>query len=244
MLSQTLTPGNGWTELAWHPGGTTDSRRQSTRTAQNPATEASPVKKAALDDEAWVARIQNGDETAASALVDRLYPTILKIVRCHRPRRTSEEDLLQSVFAKIFSKLHQYSGAAPLEHWVSRIVVNTCINQREHETRRPELRMADLTEQEEAVVQQLVFAVEEVPGDHSHAARELLDQLLLGLKPAERMIIKLLHLDELSALEVSSLTGWSVALVKVRAFRARLKLRKLWKKFVVQEFHRFGSEFV
>src|SRR5262245_53552479 len=43
-----------------------------------------------------------GQEDGGHALVERLYPTIVKSVRGRLPRRTSEEDLVQAVFAKIF----------------------------------------------------------------------------------------------------------------------------------------------
>ena len=76
------------------------------------------------------------DDDAARELVRRLYPLIAKIVRAHRPRRTSEEDLSQMIFIKLFQKLSQFSGKVPLEHWVSRIAVNTCLNQLQAECGR------------------------------------------------------------------------------------------------------------
>src|SRR5438046_5651654 len=83
------------------------------------------VSEREIGDEAWIAKVRAGDEDAARALIQRLYPTVIKLIRCRLPRRTSEEDLAQTVFAKIFCKLDQFSGRVPLEHWVSRIVVNT-----------------------------------------------------------------------------------------------------------------------
>ena len=52
-----------------------------------------------------------------------------------------------------------------------------------------------------------------------------MEQLLTGLKPAERLVIDLLYLQQKSVAEIQSVTGWSAALVKVRAFRARQKLK-------------------
>jgi len=43
------------------------------------------------------------------------------------------------------------------------------------------------------------------------------------------MVLRLLDLEQLSVAEVSERTGWNVSLVKVRAFRARRKLRKLFE---------------
>src|SRR6185437_1775416 len=131
-------------------------------------SDASALVKAAL---------QNDDE-AARALVRRLYPLVAKIVRAHRPRRTSEEDLCQMIFIKVFQKLSQFSGKVPLEHWVSRIAVNTCLSQIESERVRPELRHADLSEEEQAVVENLAMSSEELAPDRQLASRQLVEYLL------------------------------------------------------------------
>ncbi len=181
------------------------------------------------DDASWISRVQEGDEEAARALMDRLYPTVLKSVRRHLPRRSSEEDLVQVVFLKVFTKLHQFSGLVPLEHWVSRIAINTCIKQLKHETVRPELRLSDLSEEEEALVQQLACTEFQLSGEQRTAAHDLLQKLLARLRSDQRLVITLLHIEERSVLQISRMTGWSASLVKVKAFRARLKMRRLWK---------------
>ena len=196
-----------------------------------------------LEDALWIARIRSGDEEAAVALVERLYPTIVKCVRSHRPRRTSEEDLVQVVFSKIFNKLHQFSGRVPLEHWVSRIAINTCIKQVKHESIRPELRWADLSLEQERSIQQLATADDNLPGNRRQAARELLDKLLLRLKPVDRLVITLLHLEERSVQEVSELTGWSASRVKVTAFRARHRMQKIWRA-MARPFERSEEEWM
>src|ERR1041384_1135494 len=106
-----------------------------------------------LQDNELIRRVSRGDEEAARALVDRLRPAIIKCIRRRLPRWASEEDLIQSVFAKVFSKLHQFSGTVPLECWVTRIAVNTSLNQIAYESVRPEWRMSDLTEEQAAVLQ-------------------------------------------------------------------------------------------
>lgn len=165
------------------------------------------------------------DDEAAGELVRRLYPLVAKIVRSHRPRRTPEEDLCQMIFIRMFQRLHQFSGKVPIEHWVSRIAVNTCLNQIESEKVRPELRYADLTEEEEAVVENLATSVEELAPDKKFASRQLVEHLMGLLKPAERLVIDLLYLQGRSIEEIRKLTGWTAALVKVRAFRARRKMK-------------------
>ena len=130
------------------------------------------------------------------------------------------------IFVKMFQNLDRFSGKVPLEHWVSRIAVNTCLNQIASEKVRPELRHADLSEEEVAVIEQLTTSPDEVNPDRQLAARQLVEHLLERLRPAERLVIDLLYLKGHSVEEVRQITGWSAPLVKVRAFRARQKMKR------------------
>jgi RNA polymerase sigma-70 factor (ECF subfamily) len=165
------------------------------------------------------------DDEAARELVRRLYPLVAKMVRSHRPRRTSEEDLCQMIFIKVFQKLSQFSGKVPIEHWVSRIAVNTCLSQIEAEKIRPEVRHADLSEEEQAVVENLATSSDELGPDRQLASRQLVEHLLQLLKPVERLVIDLLYLQGRSVEEIHKITGMGVAAIKVRAFRARQKMK-------------------
>ncbi|HVI81176.1 MAG TPA: sigma-70 family RNA polymerase sigma factor [Chthoniobacterales bacterium] len=177
------------------------------------------------DADALVTRALRHDDEAARELVQRLYPLVAKMVRSHRPRRTSEEDLCQMIFIKVFQKLSQFSGKVPLEHWVSRIAVNTCLSQIESEKVRPELRHADLSKEEQAVVENLAASSDELAPDRQLASRQLLEHLLETLKPAERLVIDLLYLQGHSVEEIHEITGMGIAAIKVRAFRARQKMK-------------------
>src|SRR5436309_4284537 len=165
------------------------------------------------------------DDAAARELVRRLYPLVAKMVRSHRPRRTSEEDLCQMIFIKVFQKLSQFSGKVPLEHWISRIAVNTCLSQIEAEKIRPELRHADLSEEQQAVVENLAASSDELAPDRQLASRQLVEHLLQLLKPVERLVIDLLYLQGRSVEEIHKITGLGTAAIKVRAFRARQKMK-------------------
>jgi len=193
-----------------------------------------------MDESSWDARsnveqVRRGDEDAARDLMRRLQPGVLKIVRAHLPRRTSEEDLVQNVFVKVFAKLNQFSGTVPLEHWVSRIAVNTCINELHRERVRPELRWADLSEEQEEVIRTLATSEADIPASQSLAARVLVDQLLGKLTPPDRLVITLLHLEGRSLEEIQRITGWNRTLIKVRAFRARARLKKHLEALLRQE---------
>jgi len=194
---------------------------------EKPVTITAPfLSEPELDVAACVRRVRQRDEDAARQLLNHLYPLVMKLIRAHLPRRTSEEDLAQTVFMKIFGNLEQYSGAVPLEHWVSRIAINTCLNQLRVEKVRPELRWSDLSEEETHVLETLASTRSDLPPSERIASRDLVDKLLETLTPAERLVIRLLHLEERSVDEVKTLTGWNRSVIKVRAFRARQKMRK------------------
>jgi len=182
-----------------------------------------------------VAAALRHDEDAARELVRNLYPLVAKLVRAHRPVRAAEEDLCQMIFIKVLQNLSQFSGKVPLEHWVSRIAVNTCINQIQAERARPELREADLSEEQSAVIRNLAATTNDLAPDQSFASRELVEHLLKALKPAERLVIDLLYFQQRSVAEIRSITGWSGALVKVRAFRARQKMKQLLSNMSARE---------
>jgi RNA polymerase sigma-70 factor (ECF subfamily) len=187
-----------------------------------------------FDAAALIAAARQHDEPAAREIVRQLYPLVVRLVRSHRPRRTAEEDLCQMIFAKVFQKLSQFSGKVPLEHWVSRIAINTCINQIQAERARPEYREADLSDEEVAVINNLAATSEELGPDRSFAARDLVERLLAVLKPAERLVIDLLYLQQRSVVEIQALTGWGASLVKVRAFRARRKMKQQLDQFTAE----------
>jgi RNA polymerase sigma-70 factor (ECF subfamily) len=177
-----------------------------------------------------IAKTRRSDQAAAKELVERLYPTVIRIVRNHLPRRELEEDLSQEIFLKIFSKIHQYRADTPFEHWVSRISVNTCIDHLRKQRNRPEYRWSDFSEEQQAVLNGLMDGASP-PADHLPGeSRELLARLLLTLKPDERMVIQWLYLEEKSVTEICDLSGWKPSKAKVMAFRARQKLAATIKR--------------
>lgn len=180
-------------------------------------------------------RVRQRDQVAARQLVEQLYPLVSRIVRSHLPRRVAEEDLAQDIFLKMFTRLEQYQGNVPFPHWVSRIAVTTCIDQLRAQKRRPEFRWADLSENEAEVLDNILTNERDVAPGAALAARELVNKLLAQLKPDDQLVIRLLDLEQKTIAEISGLTGWNQTLVKVRAFRARRKLQKLFQELQSKE---------
>ena len=188
-----------------------------------------------FDVAACVKRVRQGDEDAARALFRHVYPLVARLVRSHLPRRTSQEDLVQTVFMKVFANLDRFSGTVPLEHWVSRIAINTCLNQLAAEKVRPELRWADLSEEQTEALEAVTVGPEALDPLQNLAAREIVEKLLAQLAPADRLVLTLLHLEGRSVDEVRQITGWNVPVIKVRAFRARRKLRKCFETLMEEK---------
>lgn len=180
-------------------------------------------------DQVCVSQVLSGDESAAQALVERLQPLVAGIVRRRLPGRMDEADMVQTVFMNVFAKLDQYSGKAPLAHWVSRIAINACLNEIRRERNRPEVRRADLSEEQDKVLEFLTVSDAELSPHHQVAARELLDRVLERLSPREHLVITMFHLEGRTFPEISEATGWSALGVKVLAFRARQKMKKALK---------------
>src|SRR5947209_7910511 len=91
--------------------------------------------------------------------------------------------------------------------------------------RLPEKGHADLSEEEEAVVKNLAVSSDELAPDNRLASRQLVEHLFEFLKPVERLIIDLLYLQGRSVEEIHQISGMGVAAIKVRAFRARQKMK-------------------
>jgi RNA polymerase sigma-70 factor (ECF subfamily) len=177
-----------------------------------------------------VVRWKRGDQSAAQTLIDELYPAVSRVVRTYLSQRESEQDLAQEIFLKVFSRLHQFKGDSPLEHWVTRIARTTCIDRLRRNKVRPELRWADLTEPERHLLEQYPE-----PQGHQHpsrivAARDLLDRLLNTLSPEQRQLIVMVDCEGQSLNEVSQTTGWGLAKIKMRLYRLRTYLREKLKR--------------
>lgn len=173
-----------------------------------------------------IADVRRGDESACCCLIDHLYPVIIPIVRKNLSVLDDEEDLLQEIFMKVFSRIEQYSGKRPIAHWVSRIALNTCYDQLRRQKKRPALSFGNLDTDESRFLR-MKFTKEpprvtELGGE---IASELLDKLLATLNASEQAAIRLLYLKEHSIMEVCKLTGWGASKVKVTAMRARRKLK-------------------
>lgn len=190
--------------------------------------ELPPPQSAAEADRVAVAAVRAGDTERFAELVERHQARVFSVVRRYARHEHEVEDVAQGVFIRAFQHLDSWRGDAPFEHWLMRLAVRAAYDHLRHLQRRREQPLAELTDDEQAWLERQGGPdPDPAPGD---AARTLVMKLLNQLSPASRLVITLLELEDRSVKEIASLTGWSVPLVKVRAFRARAEMRRLLRR--------------
>ena len=173
-----------------------------------------------------IAAALQGDAASFEPLIARYSPRVFATARRYARRESEVEDIAQEVWIKAFQKLGSFRGDAPFEHWLMRLAVRTCYDFLRAHQRNREAPFSDLTEPEEDWLERFVSQPDTASED-ADAARQLIERILEQLSPPARLIITLLEIEDRSVKEISQLTGWSVPLVKVRAFRARAEMRKV-----------------
>ncbi|MGA9780465.1 MAG: RNA polymerase sigma factor [Limisphaerales bacterium] len=173
-----------------------------------------------------IAAVLAGDAASFEPLVQKHSPRVFATARRYARRESEVEDIAQEVWLKAFDKLGSFRGEAPFEHWLMRLTVRTCYDFLRGHQRNRESAFSDLTEPENDWLERFV-AQPETATENAEAARSLVARVLERLSPSARLIITLLEIEDRPVKEIAKLTGWSVPLVKVRAFRARAEMRKI-----------------
>jgi len=176
-----------------------------------------------------IAAVLRGDSASFEPLVEKYSPRVFATARRYARRESEVEDIVQEVWLKAFDRLKTFRGEAPFEHWLMRLAVRTCYDFLRGHQRNRETSFSELSEPENDWLEKFI-KTPETASENSEAAKALIERILEQLSPPARLIITLLEIEERSVKEISKLTGWSVPLVKVRAFRARAEMRKLLAK--------------
>jgi RNA polymerase sigma-70 factor (ECF subfamily) len=149
-------------------------------------------------------------------------------------QRSAVEEAAQEVFLKAFTQLKSFEGRGSMEGWLTRIATNTCLNILRSAKRRPELTISDLSADENAWLDTKMtdFASDHPTVEENVIAADLADRVLSILSPEDQMALLMIDGEDASVKEVSEATGWSEAKVKVRAFRARKRIREAMEKLL------------
>ena len=181
------------------------------------------------NDNELIARVLKGNAASFEPLVRKYSARIFATARRYARLEDEVEDIVQEVWLKAYRKLSTFQGSAPFEHWLMRLSVRTCYDFLRSHQRNRESSFSDLTAGEQDWLETFVHAPDQAPED-TEAARQLVARVLDQLPPPARLIITLLEIEDRSVNEISRLTGWSVPLVKVRAFRARAQMKRILAK--------------
>lgn len=189
--------------------------------------------QAISDDNAFVReairRVLDGDVEAFAVIVQAYQ----KLIAADLTRRLPVQDVqevAQEVFVKAFRSLPRFRGDAPFRIWLLRIARYTAMDFWRKHYRNRERVFTDLDEgglrQMEAAHQESVSASMERQ-ESEDAARELLETAFRELSPDDRAVLTLSELEGKSMAETAHELGCGISAVKVRAFRARHRLRSL-----------------
>ena len=179
-------------------------------TAAMALVRAAPPAAPDADEAKLIAACRRGDEGAFADLVRRHQRRVFRLAGRFFRRPEEIEEISQETFLAAWKKLDSYRGEAPFEHWLTRVCLNCCYARLRQ--RRPL----------EAAMPDEVAAPVADPN-----ARLEVDRLMRRLPSVDRFMLLLLHGEGWSVQEIAERLGWSRVAVRVRAHRARVRLRKL-----------------
>jgi len=184
-----------------------------------------------LDDEAVVRVVLDGDLQAFAILVDRRKAHVAAMIGRRVPVDRVDE-LCQETFVRASRALASFRNEKPFAAWLGGIATRVCCDfwRKEYASRETAFSvLAPLSCDAETWLDRVAApAAHEAFARETDAreARELVDRALDGLSAVDRMVVTLVHLEEWTVAEAADMLGMSVVNVKVRAFRARGKMRK------------------
>jgi len=170
-----------------------------------------------------------GNVAAFEELVTRYDRKLLRVAQHIIHNFEDAQDVVQEAFLKAFQKLGDFRGDSKFSTWLFRIVVNQSL-----------MELRKQKTKQRATTESLVNTEEEdqLPIDFSDwrpnpealyetsELRELLASALRGIGPGLRVVFVLHDIEGHSLQETAEALGLSVAAVKTRSLRARLKLRE------------------
>ncbi len=176
------------------------------------------------DDLPWVRRAQAGDIEAFDTLVTRHQSAMSALLFRFAPNRADLEDLVQETFVRAWRALAGWRAEKPFLHWLKRIAVRVGLDYCRSQRRSPLARPVEM-----GAADPLEGLAAPDPASAPCAAAEV-QAILAQLPPDDRALLTLIHLNEMPLAEVAEHFGWSRPNTKIRAFRARLRLKALLKR--------------
>jgi RNA polymerase sigma-70 factor (ECF subfamily) len=185
-----------------------------------------------MDDVEILARVRGGAVDDFGELVRRHQSHVSAVLYRYERDLQKLEDLSQETFVKAWRALDQFDGRAPFQHWLTRIAIRVALDHlRKEKRRRGEVALSDLGEDV------LEWLRSEDTGSvlESRQAAELLALAMRELSPAEQIVLTMQELEGRSVKEICQRTSSSGVAVRVRALRARTKLKRVLERLETQQ---------
>jgi RNA polymerase sigma-70 factor, ECF subfamily len=182
-----------------------------------------------------VNQARGGNERAFEEILRRYSPRVFRIASKFFRQRDQVEDAAQEAFLKAYTQLSSYEGRGSLEGWLTRITTNQCINKLRSAKRRPESSVSELTDHEGPWLENQLAGVSMERHQSSESGRvaaDLAEKVLSELPADDRLVLMSIDGEQMPVKDVAEMTGWSESKVKVRAFRARRRMRQAIEKLL------------
>lgn len=178
-------------------------------------------------DHQLIGQVLAGSVNTFALLLNRYQAYVWTIVSRLMPE-AMVPDLAQEVFVEAYRSLAGYDPSKPFKNWLAGIALHRCRDHWRQTYRRREIPLSALTEEHQDWLEQFAEHQSNESFDNlarQREAREILDQALAHLSPDDRLVLSLIYLEGLSTKETARMLNWSLINVKVRAYRARTKMR-------------------
>ena len=186
-------------------------------------------------DEEIVSAVVGGEVDSFEELILRYQPRVFGMARKYFRNESDIEDVVQTIFTKTFQKIGSFKQTAPFEHWFMRLSVNTCYDALRRRSKHREQPVTDLMFEDELWQNRLDNIPDPDNQESLDKASELVHSVMVQISDKSRIVLTMQELEGRSIKEISELTGWSVSLVKVQAFRARKEMRIAVERFLKKE---------
>src|SRR5213080_1467129 len=180
------------------------------------------------DDPTLVRAAQKGDMAAFEELVarhrDKIYARAFSMMR----NEDDAVDLSQEAWVKGWQRLKQFQGESSFGTWLTRIVINLCLDQLRKQKRHRTDSIEAMSEESGGVERQMpVVNVNPTAGLERAELRQRIDRALGQLSYEHRTELVLHEFEEMEYKEIAKTMGCSIGTVMSRLFYARRKLAAL-----------------
>ncbi|MCX8108681.1 MAG: sigma-70 family RNA polymerase sigma factor [Verrucomicrobiae bacterium] len=189
-----------------------------------PPTDNHAVK----DDDSLVEAAKGGDLAAFEELVarhrDKLYSRAFSIVR----NEDEAIDISQEAWVKGWQKLAQFKGGSSFLTWMTRIVINLCLDHLRRQKHPASVSIEQLDEESGGVERQMpIVTADPTAGLAQEELRRRIDEAMDKLTYAHRTVLVLHEFEGLEYKEIAKRMGCSIGTVMSRLFYARRRLAAL-----------------